>query len=75
MDYSLVVEDEYGVPYAARTFSSIDEIWEEIHALDAVLEDVGEGQSYAIQATIDQLKQLIYEAEHSPEETIDRPAF
>lgn len=75
MHYSLVVEDEYGVPYAARIFSSIEEIWEEIHDLDAALEHVGKGQSYAILAAIDQLKQLIHEAEEEPETILDRPAF
>jgi hypothetical protein len=75
MHYSLVVDDEYGVPYAARTFSSIEEIHEELAALDTLLDDVGVDQAYAIRFTMDQLKQLLHEAEHEPEQLPDRLSF
>ena len=60
---SFVSEDEYGVPYAARTFSSIEELHDEIRALEELLDESSASRGYIIQAALDQLKQLAYEQE------------
>ena len=65
---SFVSEDEYGVPYAARTFSSIEELYDEIHALDELLDEASVSRAYIIQAALDQLKQLAHDIELEEEQ-------
>jgi hypothetical protein len=69
---SFVSEDEYGVPYAARTFSSIEELYDEIGALEALLDESSVSRCYIIQAALDQLKQLAHEIEDEPLSTYDQ---
>ena len=69
---SFVSEDEYGVPYAARTFSSIEELYEEIHALDELLDEASVSRAYVIRAALDQLKQLALSIEEEPLATYDQ---
>ena len=65
---SFVSEDEYGVPYAARTFSSIEELYDEIHALDELLDEASVSRAYVIRAALDQLKQLAHDIELEEEQ-------
>ena len=65
---SFVSEDEYGVPYAARTFSSIEELYDEIHALDELLDEASVSRAYVIRAVLDQLKQLAHDIELEDEQ-------
>ena len=67
-----VSEDEYGVPYAARTFSSIEELYDEIHALDELLDEASVSRAYVIRAALDQLKQLALSIEEEPLATYDQ---
>ena len=69
---SFVSEDEYGVPYAARTFSSIEELYDEIHALDELLDEASVSRAYVIRAVLDQLKQLALSIEEEPLATYDQ---
>ena len=69
---SFVSEDEYGVPYAARTFSSIEELYDEIHALDELLDEASVSRAYVIRAALDQLKQLALSIEEEPLATYDQ---
>lgn len=69
---SFVSEDEYGVPYAARTFSSIEELYDEIRALEELLDESSVSRGYIIQAALDQLKQLAHEIEDEPLFTYDQ---
>jgi hypothetical protein len=69
---SFVSEDEYGVPYAARTFSSIEELCDEIRALEELLDESSVSRGYIIQAALDQLKQLAHEIEDEPLSTYDQ---
>lgn len=69
---SFVSEDEYGVPYAARTFSSIEELYDEIHALDELLDEASVSRAYVIRAALDQLKQLAFSIEEEPLATYDQ---
>ena len=69
---SFVSEDEYGVPYAARTFSSIEELYDEIHALDELLDEASVNRAYVIRAALDQLKQLTLSIEEEPLATYDQ---
>ena len=69
---SFVSEDEYGVPYAARTFSSIEELYDEIHALDELLDEASVSKAYVIRAALDQLKQLALSIEEEPLATYDQ---
>jgi hypothetical protein len=68
---NLILDDEYGIPYAARTFSSIEELYDEIYALDELLDEASASRAYVIRAALDQLKQLAHdielEEEQSPE--------
>lgn len=75
MHYSLVVEDEYGVPYALKTFETIQEVHDEIGTMDEALDNVDPRAAYAIRCIIDQLKEIVHEAEEEPETILDRPAF
>lgn len=65
---SFVSEDEYGVPYAARTFSSIEDLHDEIRALEELLDESSVSRSYVIQAALDQLKQLAHDVELEDEQ-------
>lgn len=65
---SFVSEDEYGVSYAARTFSSIEELYDEIRALEEALDESSASRGYVIQSALDQLKQLAYEQELEDEQ-------
>ena len=65
---SFVSEDEYGVPYAARTFSSIEELHDEIRALEELLDESSVSRGYVIQAALDQLKQLAHDIELEDEQ-------
>ena len=58
---SFVAEDEYGVSYAARTFSSIEELHDEIRALEELFDESSVSRGYVIQAALDQLKQLAHD--------------
>jgi hypothetical protein len=69
---SFVSEDEYGVPYAAHTFSSIEELYDEIRALEELLGESSVSRGYIIQAALDQLKQLAHEIEDEPLSTYDQ---
>jgi hypothetical protein len=65
---SFVSEDEYGVPYEAHTFSSIEELYDEIHALDELLDEASASRAYIIRAALDQLKQLAHDIELEDEQ-------
>lgn len=65
---SFVSEDEYGVPYAARTFSSIEDLHDEIRALEELLDESSVSRAYVIQAALDQLKQLAHDVEFEDEQ-------
>jgi hypothetical protein len=65
---SFVSEDEYGVPYAACTFSSMEELCDEIRALEELLDESSITRGYVIQAAIDQLRQLVHEQELEEEQ-------
>jgi hypothetical protein len=69
---SFVSEDEYGVPYAARTFSSVEELHDEIRALEELLDESSASRGYIIQAALDQLKQLAFSVEDEPLSTYDQ---
>ena len=69
---SFVSEDEYGVPYAALIFSSIEELYDEIHALDELLDEASVSKAYVIRAALDQLKQLALSIEEEPLPTYDQ---
>jgi len=75
MPYSLIVDDEWGVPYAAKTFETLQDIYDEIKALEDAMEEASNGRAYALQACIDQLWQIVHEAEEEPETLPDCPAF
>ena len=64
----LILDDEYGIPYAAKTFSSIEELYEEIHALDELLDEASVSRVYVIRAALDQLKQLAHDIELEDEQ-------
>ena len=68
----LILDDEYGIPYAAKTFSSIEELYNEIHALDELLDEASVGRAYVIRAALDQLKQLALSIEAEPLSTYDQ---
>ena len=65
---SFVSEDEYGVPYAARTFSSIEDLHDEIRALEELLDESSVSRGYVIQAALDQLKQIAHDVELEDEQ-------
>lgn len=65
---SFVSEDEYGVPYAACTFFSMEELCDEIRALEELLDESSITRGYVIQAAIDQLRQLVHEQELEDEQ-------
>ena len=65
---SFVSEDEYGMSYAARTFSSIEELHDEIRALEELLDESSASRGYVIQAVLDQLKQLAHDVEFEDEQ-------
>lgn len=65
---SFVSEDEYGVLYAARTFSSIEDLHDEIRALEELLDESSVSRGYVIQAALDQLKQLAHDVELEDEQ-------
>jgi hypothetical protein len=65
---SFVSEDEYGVPYAARTFSSIEDLHDEIRVLEELLDESSVSRGYVIQAVLDQLKQLAHDVELEDEQ-------
>jgi len=67
MSYSLIVDDEWGVPYALKTFDTLQEVHDEIKALEDAMEEASNGHAYALQACIDQLWQIVHEAEEEPE--------
>jgi hypothetical protein len=69
---SFVSEDEYGVSYAARTFSSIEELYDEIRTLEELLDESSASRGYIIQAALDQLKQLAFSVEDEPLSTYDQ---
>jgi len=75
MPYSLIVDDEWGVPYALKTFETIQEVHDEIRTMDEALDHVGPSAAYAIRCIIGQLWQIVHEAEEEPETILDRPAF
>jgi hypothetical protein len=43
--------------------------------MDEALDQVGPGSAYAIRCIIDQLKEIVHEAEEEPGTLPDRPAF
>jgi hypothetical protein len=65
---SFVSEDEYGVSYAARIFHSIEELHDEIRALEELLDESSASRGYVIQAALDQLKQLAHGIELEDEQ-------
>ncbi len=69
---SFTAEDEYGVPYAARTFHSIEELHDEIRALEELLDESSVSRGCVIQVALDQLKQLAHEIEDEPLSTYDQ---
>jgi hypothetical protein len=75
MPYSFVVDDEWGVPYAAKTFETIQDVHDEIRAMEELIDESSVSRAYALRACIDQLKQIVHEAEEEPETLPDRPAF
>lgn len=75
MPYSLIVDDEWGVPYALKTFETLQDVHDEIRAMDEALDDVGPGAAYAIRCIIDQLWQIVHEAELEPEALPDKAPF
>jgi hypothetical protein len=68
---SFIYEDEYGVPYPARTFFSIEELYDEIRALEELLDESSVSRGCIIQAALDQLKQLAHEQELEEEQLRD----
>lgn len=66
-----IANDEYGVSYAAKTFSSIEELYDEITAFDELLDEASTGRAYAIRAIIDQLEELAREQELEDEQLPD----
>ena len=68
---AFIADDEYGVPYAAKTFSSIEELYDEIRSFEDFLEEASESKAYAIRAIIDQLKELAHEQEIEDEQLPD----
>jgi hypothetical protein len=69
---NFVSEDEYGVPYAACTFSSIEELYDEIKALEELLDESSISRGYIIKAALGQLKQLAHEQELEEEQLPDQ---
>ena len=69
---AFIADDEYGVPYAAKTFSSIEELYDEIRAFDELLDEAPTGRAYAIRAVLDQLKELAHSVEEEPLTTYDQ---
>ena len=69
---SFVSEDEYGVSYTARTFHSVEELHDEIRALEELLDESSVGRGYVIQVALDQLKQLAFSVEDEPLSTYDQ---
>ena len=69
---SFVSEDEYGVSYAARIFHSIEELQDEIRALEELIDESSASRGYIIQAALDQLKQLAFSVEDEPLFTYDQ---
>ena len=65
--YSLIVDDEWGVPYAAKTFETLQDVYDEIKALEDAMEEASNGHAYVLQACIDQLWQIVHEAEEELE--------
>ena len=64
----LILDDEYGIPYAAKIFSSIEELYDEINALDELLDEASVSRAYVIRAALDQLKQLAHDIELEDEQ-------
>ena len=75
MPYSLIVDDEWGVPYALKIFETIQDVHDEIRAMEELIDESSVSRAYALQACIDQLKQIIHEAEEEPETLPDHFAF
>lgn len=75
MPYSLVVDDEWGVPYAAKTFEDIQDVHDEIRTMEELIDECSVSQAYALRACINQLWQIVHDAEEEPEALPDRPAF
>jgi hypothetical protein len=65
---SFVSEDEYGVSYAARTFHSIEELHDEIRALEELLDEASVSRAYIIRAALDQINQLAHDIELEDEQ-------
>ena len=75
MPYSLIVDDEWGVPYAAKTFETIQDVHDEIRAMEELIDESSVSRAYALRACIDQLKEIVHEAEEEPEALPDHLAF
>lgn len=69
---AFIADDEYGVPYAAKTFSSIEELYDEIRSFEDFLDEASASKAYAIRAIIDQLKELAHEQELEDEQLPDQ---
>ena len=59
MPYFLVLDDEWGIPFTAKTFASTEEVQDEIKTMDEALDDAGLSAAYDIRCIIDQLKEII----------------
>jgi len=55
----LIATDEYGYNYAAKCLFTIEDIRQEIDDLDRALDDASTSEAYAIQATINELRQFL----------------
>jgi hypothetical protein len=58
---TLFAEDEYGVEYIARTFQDIEELHDEMKALDELLDEASPSRAYVIRQALAHLEQLAYE--------------
>ena len=61
----LITTDEYGYNYAAKSLFTIEDIRQEIDALDSALDDASTSEAHAIQADIDQLNYFLSIASES----------
>lgn len=63
---TLVVDDEYGVPFAVDTYLTVDDARHALNQLECSLEDcMTSARAYRLMQAIDQLKEAIAEHEEA----------
>jgi|DEB0MinimDraft_3_1074331.scaffolds.fasta_scaffold399197_1 hypothetical protein len=61
----LIIDDEYGVPFAIDTFLTVDDARDALNQMECSLEDcVTAARAYRLTQAIDQLKQSIADHEN-----------